>query len=194
MSDSDNRFHRAVKRTPAQDKSRYSEEWQHDMKEAGTSGLPSEADASRGALRMATHLRQRWLGRLLLGDLGFIWAVAGWVVLAIWALAAFLLGNLVLLLGLIVFVVVTLALSKAGVHTTWSYVAMVASVLVGTAAAAFVGWVFSVRLDAADAMVPEPEITRFGGVALILVGLSALVFAASVIFAAVRQSKINRAK
>lgn len=111
-------------------------EWQHDLKEAKSSGLPTDAKASRGAPR----------------------------------------------------------LTKAGVHTTWSYVAMVASVVVGTASAAFVGWVFSVRIDAADTMTPEPEITRFGGTALLLVGLCVLVFVASAIFAAVRQSKINREK
>lgn len=85
-------------------------------------------------------------------------------------------------------------LTKRGAHTTWSYVAMVASVVVGTAAATFVWWVFSVRVDAADTMTPEPEITRLGGTALIVVGLSVLVFAASAVFAAVRQNKINRAK
>lgn len=107
---------------------------------------------------------------------------------------AFLLGNVVLILGLIVFVVVALALTKTGVHTTWSYVAMAASVVVGTAAAAFVWWVFSVRLDAADTKTPEPEITRFGGTALLVVLLSVLVFVASAIFSGLRQSKINRAK
>lgn len=71
---------------------------------------------------------------------------------------------------------------------------MVASVVVATAAATFVGWVFRVRVEAADTMTSEPEITRFGGTALLLVGLSVLVFAASAVFAAVRQSKINRAK
>lgn len=71
---------------------------------------------------------------------------------------------------------------------------MAASVVVGTAAAAFVWWVFSVRLDAADTKTPEPEITRFGGTALLVVLLSVLVFVASAIFSGLRQSKINRAK
>lgn len=194
MNNSEHQIKRAIKRTPAEDQPRYAEEWRRDLAEAKASGARAEADAGRAALCMATHLRERWLGRLLLGGLGSVWAAVGWAALALWALAAFMMGNIVIFLGLIVFVMVVLALAKAGVHTTWSYVAMVASVIVGTTAAAFVWWVLGLKLDAADAMTPEPEIAHWGGTALVLIGLSVLVFIASVIFAAVRQSRIKPAK
>lgn len=191
MGNSEHQVRRAIKRTPAEHRPRYAEEWKRDLAEAAASGQHAEAEVGRGALRMANHLREQWLGRLLLGGLGRVRAAIAWAVLALWAAAAFLLGNVVMFLGLVAFVVAVLLLSRVGVHTFASYVAMVASVVVGTAAAAFVWWVLGVRLDAADAMVPEPEITRWGGLALILVGVSALVFVASVVFAAVRQGRIT---
>ncbi|MDQ4501755.1 hypothetical protein [Sinomonas sp. ASV322] len=191
MGNSERKIRRAVKRTPIEERSRYAEEWRRDVAEAKSVGPHAEAEVSRGAMRMATHLRQRWLGRLLLGGLGPVWAVIGWAALALCALAAFLFGGPVIILGLIVFVIAVLVLSRAGVHTFWSYFAMVAPVIVGTAAAAFAWWVLGLAIDAADANTPAPEITHWGGAALSLMGLCAIVFITSVIFAAVRQHRIG---
>ncbi|MGL4340407.1 MAG: hypothetical protein ACRCSP_08315 [Rhodoglobus sp.] len=191
MNDSEDQIQRAIKRISVEDQSRYAEEWRRDLAEAKASSALAEADVGPGALRMAAHLRGRWFGTLLLGGVGPVWAVVGWAALALWALAGFFMGNIVVFLGLITFIIVVLALSKAGVHTTLSYVAMVASVIVGTIAAAFVWWILGVKLDAADAMTPEPEIAHWGGTALILTGVSALVFIASVVFAAARHRKIR---
>ncbi|MCH6470246.1 hypothetical protein [Sinomonas terrae] len=192
MSNSDDQIRRAIRHTPVDDRPRYAEEWQRDLNEAKARGPAAETEAGRGALRMAAHLRERWLGRLLLGGLGPVRAILGWAILATVALAAFLLGNVVVLLGLVAFIVTALILARAGAHTTWSYAAMVLSVVLGTAAAAYVWWVLGAKIDAADAMTPEPEAARFGGTALVVVGLSVLSFIVSVIFAGAREARIDR--
>jgi hypothetical protein len=187
MDKTDRRMNRALRLTPASDRARYEEEWRRDLSDSRAAGADPD-QVSRGALGMALQLRLRHAGNLLLGKSGPWRALSAWVVLAAVAVLALLLGNIILLLGLIVAALAIVALTRAGVHSHWSHALLVASLIAGTVSAAFVWWVLGVRIDAADSFTQEPPAASWGGTALVVFALSAVGVVVSAVIAATRES------
>lgn len=188
MNKIERRLRRATRLTPASERARYGEEWRSDIQSA--KGVGGDADrVSRGALRMALHLRVRQGGQLLLGRLGVLPAVIAWLALAVVGVLSFLFGGIVLLVGLLLTAVTVVVLSRAGVPTHWSHFLLVASLLVGTICAAFVWWAVGVRIDSADSYTPEPPVVQWAGPAMVLFVLSCLGVLGSAIIAAVTAAR-----
>lgn len=185
MNKIERRLQRATRLTPASDRARYGEEWQSDMRSAESAGVSADR-ISRGAVRMAIHLRVRQTGRLLLGQFGVVPAVVAWLLLAVFTALTLIFGGAILLAGLGVAVIVVLA--RTGVQTHWSHFVLLASLIVGAASAAFVWWTLGLSIDAADSFTPEPPITHWTGTALVLFVLSALGVLVSAIIATVTEA------
>ncbi|SDL58327.1 hypothetical protein SAMN04487916_1111 [Arthrobacter sp. ov407] len=181
------RLQRVTRLTPASDRARYGEEWQGDIEAADTAGANADR-ISRGAVRMAIHLRVRQTGRLLLGQFGVVPAVVAWLLLAVVAALALIFGGVTLLAGLGVAAAVIAVLTRTGVQTHWSHFVLLASLIVGAASAAFVWWTLGLSIDAADSFTPEPPVTHWAGTALVLVVLSALGVLVTAIIATVTEA------
>jgi len=190
MTDHTQRIDRAIRVTPREDRSRYAAEWRHDLAEAQAQGMPPR-DVERGALRLAVDLRARHVGRLLLGGRGWRRATGAWLALLGGLVVAGLLplGAVITLLVLLGLVVI---LARAGAPSHWSHWLMVTSIVTGAASGAFVWWAAGVKIDAADAMTPEPAAAAWGGAALVLFALSALILVASAVVSATRERRVQR--
>ncbi len=191
MSRAQRRVDRAVQWTPSQDWTRYEPEWRADLAAAERQGV-DPGDVSRGALKLARRLRARQLERLLLGGRGLGRAAVGWVGVAGLALAAFLVGNVVLLALVLTVVLLVVVFARAGAPSHWSHWLMVTSLVVGAAAAGFVWWVSGVRIDAADSGTPEPAIAAWGGLALIMAALSSIGLLVAAGAAVTRERRLSR--
>lgn len=183
MNKIERRLQRATRLTPASERARYGEEWRSDVQSAASAGASADR-ISRGAVRMATHLRVRQAGQLLLGRLGVVPAVVAWVLLAVVAVLSFLFGGIILLVGLVVTVAAVAVLARAGVQTHWSHFLLIASLIIGTASAAFAWWAVGLSIDAADSFTPEPPATHWTGTAIVLFLLSSVGVLVSAIIAA----------
>lgn len=83
-------------------------------------------------LRRDMHLRIRQGGQLLLGQLGVVPAAAAWLLLAAVGVLSWLLGGIVLLIGLALTGTTIVVLARAGVPTHWPHLLLVASLILGT--------------------------------------------------------------
>lgn len=191
MTDHTQRIDRAIRVTPREDRSRYAAEWRHDLAEAQAHGIPPR-DVERGAWRLAVDLRTRHVGRLLLGGRGWRRAAGAWLAL----LGGLVVAGLLLPLGAVITVLVLLGLvvilARAGTPSHWSHWLMVVSIVTGVASGGFVWWAAGVKIDAADAMTPEPAAAAWGGAALVLFALSALMLVASAVVSATRERRVQR--
>lgn len=179
MNKIERRLQRAARLTPASERARYGEEWRADVQSADSAGASADR-ISRGAVRMAVHLRVRQAGQLLLGRLGVIPALLAWGLLAVVAVLSLVFGGVILLAGLGVTAAVIVVLARAGVQTHWSHFVLVAALIVGTASAAFAWWAVGLSIDAADSFTPEPSVIRWTGTAIavfLLSGVGVLVSA-----------------
>ncbi|MEH0109683.1 hypothetical protein V6N00_08180 [Tersicoccus sp. MR15.9] len=186
MTNADRRLDRAVRMLPPADRERYVEEWRADL---GAAAEGDRALTSRGALRMATHLRLRQGGRALLGQLGVPAAVFAWAVATAIGVAAFIFGGVVLVLGLIVFGAVIVLLSTAGVRTHWSHYLLLASLVIGTAAATFAWWTVGLAIDADDAFTDPPAVTDWTGTAIVVFLAAGLGVLISAVIAVVAENR-----
>lgn len=188
MNKIERRLQRATRLTPASERARYGEEWRSDVQSADSAGASADR-ISRGAVRMAVHLRVRQAGQLLLGRLGIIPAVLAWVLLAAVAVVSFVFGGIILLVGLFVTAAAFAVLARAGVQTHWSHFVLIASLIVGTASAAFVWWAVGLSIDAADSFTPEPSVTHWTGTAIVVFLLSGVGVLVSAIIAATKAGR-----
>lgn len=125
---------------------------------------------------MAVRLRLRWIADGFTGGRGAPVAVACWAGLAVLGFLALLFGQLLLLMFVGALVVLAIAFARAGRPSHWSHWLMVASVVVGVFAAAYVWWALGVGIDAADNMTPEPAAAGWMGEGLLLMLASAVGF------------------
>ena len=188
MTNSDRRLRSAIRLTPKNERDRYAEEWERDLAEA------SDIDADRrgvvrGATRVALRRRARWGGQALLGGSGIGAAVLLWIgIIALMALA-FLGGGLfgvVLLVGLVLVLVGLIFAGRSSQLTHWL---MAVSAVAGVGAAAYVWWVLGVQIDASDASTPAPAAAGHGGVGLVILGLSIVLFVASAVVGYARRPR-----
>jgi hypothetical protein len=186
MNKAERRLERAARMTPAADRARYVSEWRSALAAAANAGL-SEDQVSRSAQKMAFRLRSRQVERVFLGQRGAVAMGLAWAAVLVVLVAAFLLGNVLLLLAVLMLGMLALVFARAGAPSRWSHWLMVTSILTGAASAAFVWWVAGVTIDAADSMTREPPAAAWGGFALVMLGLSAVAFIASVVGAVVRE-------
>ena len=191
MSDRSLRLERAIRVTPREDRRRYEAEWRNDVAEAEVNGL-APRDVERAAFRLAVDLRARYVGRLLLGGRGWLRAVGAWLALV----GGLVVTGVLLPFGAVFFALILLGLvvvlARAGTPSHWSHWLMVASIVTGAASAAFVWWVAGVRIDAADAMTPEPPAAAWGGTALIVFLASGVALVASAVVSATRERRVRR--
>ena len=82
----------------------------------------------------------------------------------------------------------TFVLARTGVQTHWSHLALLASLIVGAASAAFIWWTVGLSVDAADSFTPEPPVTHWTGTAVVLFALSALGVLVSGVIATVSEA------
>lgn len=191
MSDHTQRIDRAVRVTPREDRDRYEAEWRHDLAEAEANGL-SRRDIERGALRLACGLRARQVERAFLGGRGGSTAIGAWLALLGLLVVGGILGGPVLLVAVLVLVGLVAVLSRAGTPSHVSHWMMVASIAAGSASAAFVWWAAGAKIDAADAITPEPAAAAWGGSAIVLFALSAVTLLVSAVMAVTRERRIRR--
>lgn len=190
MSDRSRRIERAIRITPRAVRARYEAEWRHDLAGAEANGL-APREVERAAWRLAVDLRARRLGGLLLGAHGRPAAVGAWVALV---------GGLVVLgllpFGLVLVVLVLLALAtvlaRVGIPSHGTHWLLVTSIVVGAASATFVIWAARAKLAAADAGVPEPAATAWGGAAVVVFLCSGAALVASAVGAVTRERRVQR--
>lgn len=186
MTASDRRLRGAIRLTPKDERGRYVEEWERDLSEATDAGLSSPG-VVRGAVKVALRRRARWLGHVLLGGRGIVGAVLAWLGVIAAMTSAFLLGGLFGAALLAVLVVVVAGLTFAGRPSALTYGLMVGSAVVGIGAAAYCWWVLGVQIDAADAGISAPAAAAYGGVGLVVLGLSIVSFVVSAVIGYVRR-------
>ncbi len=191
MSDHTQRIERAIRVTPPGDRDRYEAEWRHDLAEAEANGL-SPRDVEQGALRLAVGLRAQQIGRSFLGKAGVVRALGAWLILLGLLVLAVLLGGVMLLVAVLALAGFVVVLARVGTPSHVSHWLMVASIACGTVSGAFVWWVASVRIDAADAMGPEPAAAAWGGAALVVFALSAVTLVVSAVIATTREGRTHR--
>lgn len=185
------RLERAIKLAPPAERDRYAEEWRYDMAACEREG-GDPTQVSRGALTVAVRLRARQVERSLVGASGAWAAIAAWALVTTTLILAFLLGNLLLAFAVVVVGSTMLILAHSGSPSHWSHALLVASALVGLCSASFVWWALGVRIDADDAGSAVPSAASYGGLALVLLGLSAIGFAIAVTIAAIRAQRRDR--
>lgn len=190
MDSNERRLVRAIRRVPAAVRGSNEEERHRALASAHEAGTGAER-VSRGALATATDLRIQQVGNALLGGLGTGPAFLAWGVVACVSVAAVLFGSVFLLLGTGMVATVAFVLARAGVHSHWSHAVMVMSLIVGSAAAEFVWWVWGLGFDAADAFEEPPAIVAWMGPGVIVFLVSSACFIMSVIYAVVHESRLR---
>lgn len=134
-----------------------------------------------GATRVALRRRARWGGQAPLGGGGLGAAVLLWVgMIALMALA-FLGGRAFGVVLLLALVLVVVGLTFAGRPSLPTFWLMAVSAVTGACAVAYVWWVLGVQIDAADTSTAAPAAAGHGGVGLVVLGLSILLFVVSAI-------------
>ncbi len=173
MTYSDQRLRRAIRLTPKNERDRYAEEWERDLAEATDIGAHPPG-VVRGATRVALRRRARWGGQALLGGSGIATAALLWIaVIAVMVLT--FLGGAVFGVALLV------ALVFAGRPSLLTFRLLAGSAVTGVCAAAYVWWVLGVQIDAADTFTAAPAAAGYGGVGLVILGLSIVLFVVAAI-------------
>ncbi len=168
MTNSDRRLRSAIRLTPKNERDRYAEEWERDLAEATDIGAHPPG-VVRGATRVALRRRARWGGQALLGGSGIATAALLWIaVIAMMALMP--LGGAVFGVALLV------ALVFAGRPSLLTFWLLAGSAVTGVCAAAYLWWALGVQLDAADTFTAAPAAAGYGGVGLVIFGLSIVLF------------------
>jgi hypothetical protein len=191
MTTAQRRLERAIKLAPPAERDRYAEEWRYDVAACEREG-GDPTQISRGALTVAMRLRARQVERSLVGAAGAWAAIAAWALVTTTLVLAFLLGNLLLVVSCVVIGLTMLILAHSGSPSHWSHTLLLASTLVGLCSASFAWWVLGVRIDADDAGTSVPSAASYGGLALILLGLSGIGFTIAVTIAAIRARRRDR--
>lgn len=180
MINGDRRLRTAIRLTPRNERDRYAEEWEHDLAEATDIGA-NPPGVVRGATRVALRRRARWGGQALLGGRGIGAAVLLWIgIIALMALA-FLGGGVFGVALVVALVLVVVGFMFAGRPSLLTFWLMAGSAVTGVCAAAYVWWVLGVQIDAADTFTPAPAAAGHGGVGLVVLGLSIVLFVVSAI-------------
>jgi hypothetical protein len=188
MKTIDRRLRSAIRLTPKDERDRYAEEWERDLLEAPDAGVGSPS-VVRGAMRVALRRRARWIGHALLGGRGIGPAVLLWLGIVVLIALEFLGGGLFGIALIVVLVLAVVGLTFAGRPSVMTYWLLVSSALVGIGAAAYCWWVLGVQIDAADASVPAPAAAAYGGVGLVVLGLSIVLFVVSAIVSYARRPR-----
>ena len=180
MTNSGRRLRSAVRLTPKTERDRYAEEWERDLAEATGIGA-HPAGVVRGATRVALRRRARWGGQALLGGSGIATAVLLWfAVIALMALT-FLTGGLFGVALLVALVLVAVGLEFAGRPSLLTYWLLTGSTVTGVSGAAYLWWNLGVQIDAADTFTAAPAPAGYGGVGLVILGLSIMLFVVTAI-------------
>ena len=178
---------RAVRRLPHAERDRFAEEWRHDVEVA-----PDEATAlqvARGARTMARRLWWRHRGLALMGRRGPTSFVAGWAIVAVVSLIAFLLGLFFWIAGACALVLTIRALLDAGVSSLAIRSIEVASLVTGTAAVAYLWWAWGAGFDAQDSFRPVPAAATHGTLAGIVLLVSGVLFVGALATSLVRRKR-----
>jgi hypothetical protein len=186
MTISDRRLRHAIRLTPKDERARYAEEWNRDLLEAGAG--ESSPGIVRGAVKVALRRRARWAGGALLGGRGIGTAVLLWVALVVVIALELLIGGPFGVVLLSVLLLAVVSLMSAGRSSVLRHWLLLGSASVGLSAAGYCWWVLGVQIEAADAFSPVPEAARYGGVGLIALSLSIVVFVVSAIVGYVRKA------
>lgn len=186
MTNSDRRLRTAIRLTPKIERDRYAEEWERDLAEVTDLGANSTG-VVRGATRVALRRRARWGGQALLGGSGAGAAVLLWIAIIALLAVAFLGGGVFGAALVVALVLVVVGLMFAGRPSLLTYWLMAGSAGTGVCAAAYVWWVLGVQIDAADTFTPAPATAGHGGVGLVVLGLSIVLFVGSAIVGYLRR-------
>lgn len=175
MTNSDQRLRRAIRLTPKNERDRYAEEWERDLAEATDIGAHPPG-VVRGATRVALRRRARWGGQALLGGSGIATAALLWIALIALMALAFLGGGVFGVALLVALVLVAVGLKFAGRPSLLTLWLLAGSAVTGVCAAAYLWWALGVQLDAADTFTAAPAAAGYGGVGLVILGLSIVLF------------------
>jgi len=132
-------------------------------------------------LRVALRRQTRRAGSALLGGRGSGLSVSVWLCLLATLGLAYVVGGPFLMAWLLTVLGVAIRLTFAGAQSRLAKYLLAGSALTGVGAAAYVWWVLGEQIDAANSFTPAPAAAGHGGLALVVLGASSVVFIATAI-------------